>query len=349
MATLNSGISRPPKPMLRRNGSGTSDQRRQGHGDRDAAEDHRRPAVAIARRTASSLSSAARTLLAPAGDHQQRVVDGDAEPDEGNQVLDDERHVGQVTVSPRRARKVPRIDTAATSSGNPGQQRAEDEGQHDERAEPPRSTSASTDRSPSRRPRTADAKPVSSTSAPPSRASWTTRSSRGSDRGVRVGPGRDRRVDHHRRQCHRRRARAPRRRVSLASRPGCRARPRPARGTTSSIAVRRPRPAPRPAAGRRRHRHRSARRSRVGLVRRLARAARSRSRAGPRPGERPARRPRRRQPGQRDPEAVPQHPVGQCGHARRNLRRRFASPFARHGTGPRPVCRAPQAEGRTRP
>ena len=38
----------------------------------------------------------ARALLAPAGDDQQRVVDRDAEADEGDEELDDERDVGDV-------------------------------------------------------------------------------------------------------------------------------------------------------------------------------------------------------------------------------------------------------------
>ncbi len=55
MATLNSGISSPPKPMLRRNGIGTSASAASDTATVTPLNTTERPAVAIAARTASSL------------------------------------------------------------------------------------------------------------------------------------------------------------------------------------------------------------------------------------------------------------------------------------------------------
>ena len=57
VATLSSGMSSPPKPMLRRNGSGTSTRAARDTATVKPLKTTLRPAVAIARRTASSLSS----------------------------------------------------------------------------------------------------------------------------------------------------------------------------------------------------------------------------------------------------------------------------------------------------
>ena len=77
--------------MLRRNGSGTSTSAASDTATVTPLNSTLRPAVPIAMRTASSLSAPAVALLAPAGDDEQRVVDGDAEPDERDEVLHDER------------------------------------------------------------------------------------------------------------------------------------------------------------------------------------------------------------------------------------------------------------------
>ena len=53
-----------------------------------------RPAVDMAATTASSLDCGPAPFLPPAGDEQQRVVDGDAQADERDQVLDDLAHLG---------------------------------------------------------------------------------------------------------------------------------------------------------------------------------------------------------------------------------------------------------------
>ena len=55
-----------------------------------------RPACVIVSTSASSVVSPCRELLAEAEDHQQRVVDRDAEPDERDEELDDDRDVGHV-------------------------------------------------------------------------------------------------------------------------------------------------------------------------------------------------------------------------------------------------------------
>ena len=57
MATLNSGISRPPSPMLRRKGIGTSTSAARDTATVTPLKTTDRPAVAIATRTASSLSA----------------------------------------------------------------------------------------------------------------------------------------------------------------------------------------------------------------------------------------------------------------------------------------------------
>ena len=68
VATLSSGISSPPKPMLRRNGSGTSTSAASDTATVTPLSTTLRPAVVIARRTASSLSRP------PARSSRQRVT-----------------------------------------------------------------------------------------------------------------------------------------------------------------------------------------------------------------------------------------------------------------------------------
>ena len=55
-----------------------------------------RPAVSTALTTAVVVVRAPGSFLSPAGDQQQRVVDGDAKADQRDQELDDERNLGQV-------------------------------------------------------------------------------------------------------------------------------------------------------------------------------------------------------------------------------------------------------------
>ena len=74
-------------------------------------------------------------LLAEAEDHQQRVVDRNAEADERDEELDDDRDIGDVGQRPDEV-KVVRIDVAAISSGIEDRgQRPEDEQQDDQRAD----------------------------------------------------------------------------------------------------------------------------------------------------------------------------------------------------------------------
>ena len=134
MATLSSGMSSPPKPMLRRNGQRHEHQGGEGHRDREAAEDH----AATCRRHRSAhrvvVVEAAGPLLAPPGDHQQGVVDGDTEADQGDEVLHHEHHVGEVG-QPQQCEERAEDRDRGDHERDPGQERAEDEGQHDERAD----------------------------------------------------------------------------------------------------------------------------------------------------------------------------------------------------------------------
>ena len=115
-ATLHSGMSIPPKPMLRSSGTGmtTSAIRLMATVTPDA--NTACPAVRIEMRTASSLSWPWAHLLAPAGHEEQGVVDRDTEADEGDEELHDEADVGE-HVSSRTIRNVVRMETAAISSG----------------------------------------------------------------------------------------------------------------------------------------------------------------------------------------------------------------------------------------
>ena len=79
------------------------DHRQQADRHRGAGDDHRPAGVRhrLDERRLDVLALA--QLVAEAEDHQQRVVDRDAEPDQRDQELDDDRHVRDVGQAPRRA------------------------------------------------------------------------------------------------------------------------------------------------------------------------------------------------------------------------------------------------------
>jgi hypothetical protein len=75
-----------------------------------------------------------RSLLAPTGDQQQRVVDGDAQADQGHEELDDEAHVGDAGQCPHykeRGQDRRRRD----QQRDQGQQGSEHERQHHQRTD----------------------------------------------------------------------------------------------------------------------------------------------------------------------------------------------------------------------
>ena len=77
----------PPIPIERMNGSGRTNHGQQADGDGRAGDDHRAPGVGhrLDERRLDVLAVA--QLVAEAEDHQQRVVDRDAETDERDQEL----------------------------------------------------------------------------------------------------------------------------------------------------------------------------------------------------------------------------------------------------------------------
>ena len=115
--TETAGISIPPIPIERMNGSGRMIMLSRPTATVEPETITDRPAWLIVSTTAVLAVAAVADLLAEAEDHQQRVVDRDAEPDERDQELDDDRDVrdvGQRQISVN----VFRIEAAATISGN---------------------------------------------------------------------------------------------------------------------------------------------------------------------------------------------------------------------------------------
>jgi len=104
--TETAGMSMPPIPIDLMNGNGRSTMLRQPDGDRRTRDDHR-PARMRHRLDQSGLDVlAGGQLLAEAEDHQQRVIDRDAETDECNQELDDDRDVREVGQQPHDRERV---------------------------------------------------------------------------------------------------------------------------------------------------------------------------------------------------------------------------------------------------
>ena len=101
--TETAGISIPPMPIERMNGSGRMTMLSRPIATVEPETITDRPACVIVSTSASSRRLAVRELLAEAEDHQQRVVDRDAEPDERDEELDDDRDVGDVRQRPDAA------------------------------------------------------------------------------------------------------------------------------------------------------------------------------------------------------------------------------------------------------
>ena len=126
--TETAGISMPPIPIERMKGSGrmTMLSRPMATVEPETITD--RPACVIVS-TIASRRPCRGELLAEAEDHQQRVVDRHAEPDERDQELDDDRDVGDVGQRPdERERGQDRARRDQQRHRDRGQ-RAEDEEQ----------------------------------------------------------------------------------------------------------------------------------------------------------------------------------------------------------------------------
>ena len=94
-ATLTSGISMPATPMLRRAGTGTIEQREQADRDGDAGGEDGVAGGLHRDDDGFLVAAAVGAFLPPARHQEQRVVDGDAEPDQGDEELHDDADVGE--------------------------------------------------------------------------------------------------------------------------------------------------------------------------------------------------------------------------------------------------------------
>ena len=104
--TETAGISMPPMPDRADERQRQDDQREQADRDGRAGDDHRAPGVRH-RLDERGLDVLAFTqLVAEAEDHQQRVVDRDAEADERDQELHDDRDVRDVGQDPDERERV---------------------------------------------------------------------------------------------------------------------------------------------------------------------------------------------------------------------------------------------------
>ena len=134
-AVETSGISMPPYPIERRNGTGSANSANRPIATVSPLNTTARPADLHRAHDRLVALVPVRALLAPARDDQQRVVDRHAEPDQRDQELDDRRHRRQL-VSPSSSRKLVMIDTTAITSGTTASTEANTNSKHDERAEP---------------------------------------------------------------------------------------------------------------------------------------------------------------------------------------------------------------------
>ena len=101
--TETAGISMPPMPDRADERQRQDDQREQADRHGRAGDDHRAAGVRHRLDERGLDVFALAQLVAEAEDHQQRVVDRDAEPDERDQELDDDRDVRDVGQDPDRA------------------------------------------------------------------------------------------------------------------------------------------------------------------------------------------------------------------------------------------------------
>ena len=109
------------------------DHREQSDRDRRAGDDHRAAGVRHRLNERGLDVAAVAELVAEAEDHQQRVVDRDAEPDERDQELDDDRDVREVGEHPDEREGVEDRRDRDRDRHQHRRQRAEDEEEDDER------------------------------------------------------------------------------------------------------------------------------------------------------------------------------------------------------------------------
>ena len=133
-STETAGISMPPIPIERMNGSGRTIIESSPTATVEPETITERPAWVIVSTIAVSTSSPVAELVAEAEDHQQRVVDRDAEPDERDQELDDDRDVRDVGQRPDEREGVQDRGDGDGDRHQHRRQGAEDEEEDHERA-----------------------------------------------------------------------------------------------------------------------------------------------------------------------------------------------------------------------
>ncbi len=101
-STETAGISIPPIPIERMNGSGRMTMLSRPIATVEPETTTERPAWVIVSTSARLHVLAVVDLLPEPEEHQQRVVDRDAEPDERDQELDDDRDARSGRSAPRR-------------------------------------------------------------------------------------------------------------------------------------------------------------------------------------------------------------------------------------------------------
>ena len=113
-------------------GHGQHDHRHQPDGHGEPGEDHRAPGVVHGLDDRAGVVAARGPLLAPAADHQQRVVDGHAQPDQGDEELHDLADAGDLG-EPADDQERGEHGHAADQQRQQGQEAGEHEGQDDQR------------------------------------------------------------------------------------------------------------------------------------------------------------------------------------------------------------------------
>src|SRR5262249_39794540 len=111
---------------------GQDDERNETDTDRQPRQEHRPAGGRDRGRNPVSVLAATRALLAPARDDEQRVIDGDAEPDERNQELDDGGDVGDIA-EPEDDQQRCQDGKRSDQERYEGKQRRKDEREHGER------------------------------------------------------------------------------------------------------------------------------------------------------------------------------------------------------------------------
>ena len=121
----------PARPMLRRAGTGTTSEREQADRHRDAGGEHGMTGRLHRDDDGILVAASVRAFLAPARHQEQRVVDGDAEPDQGDEELDDDADVGERRQQQHQHER--RQDGhGGDEQREQGEERREDEEQHEQ-------------------------------------------------------------------------------------------------------------------------------------------------------------------------------------------------------------------------